>query len=108
MDLSRWETPTEVSDVDIAFPARGAELTPDYDALPPEFRNGSDPWCHVAENAFHGRHGDLMMSIRPGIDFDKAARHLQCVMGTYATKHEHKIAGAAYLLSRWFKIAESE
>lgn len=103
--LGKWEAPTDVSDLDLAFPARGEELTPPFYSLPSDFQDLSNRWCGVVEDAFFGR-GGVEISVRSDISFESASRHLRVVMGTFATKHEHKIAGAGYLMSRWFKFAD--
>lgn len=55
-----WSKPTEISDVQLAFPA----------------------------------------SV---IGTQKVHRHISACLGSYEPKHEHKIAGVAYLLSLWFE-----
>lgn len=102
-----WAQPTEVSDLDIAFAARGPELTPDYRIVPDEFKGfGSrNPWVKFIEHWFF--EGDPFAAFdvhgpKEGIDGDRAIRHLRVVMSTFGTKHEHKTAGAAWLMSLWF------
>ena len=108
-DLSQWDTPAETTDLDVAFPARGDQLTPDFHSLPEEFRDWqTNPWCRIASALFYegdpGPEG-TSLALKAGIDPHQANRHLRCVLGTFSTKHEHKIAGAGYLLSRWFEPA---
>ncbi|MGN7187003.1 hypothetical protein [Microbacterium enclense] len=107
--MSDWSRPAEVTDVDIAFPARGPELTPAYETVSEEFKSQRNVWVRVAERwFFHGDPFDRFDIYGPveGVDGDLAVRHLQVVLGTYGTKHQHKIAGAAFLLSLWFERAE--
>lgn len=104
-----WAQPTEVSDIDIAFAARGPQLTPAYEDVPDDFKHGHSP-----EEAFISHwfaNGDPFSAFDvygpvDGVDGRKAVRHLQVVLGTFGTKHEHKISGAAYLMSLWFERVE--
>lgn len=105
-ETAKWAQPHAVTDIEIAFAARGPELTPDYDVLPADFtRWNGNLWVEFAEHWFSL--GDPFKAFdvtgpNPGIDGDAAIRHLRVVMGTWGTKHEHKIAGAAWLMSIWF------
>ena len=37
-----------------------------------------------------------------GVDFKQAHAHISVILGSFEPKHEHKIAGCAYLESMWF------
>ena len=120
--MAEWEFPTEVTDADIAFPARGPELTPNYDELPDDFRCSNMRGRH--EEVFI--HFDLAKSLvffyadgvpltdeivfefNEGITVDAVQRHVQVLVGTFGTKHEHKICGLAWLLSLWMKDIHRE
>lgn len=108
--MSNWDKPTAVSDIDMAFPSRGGELTPDYATVPDEFKQGRSVQEAFANRWFFNGDAFERFSVygpSEGINGDDAVRHLQVVLGSCGTKHEHKIAGAAYLLSLWFdKIEE--
>lgn len=104
--LKQWATPHETSALDEAFPARGDQLTPDYAALPQEFRDGN-VWTEAASALLFGHSQSVVMHLKKGLDEVAVRGHIRCVLGTFSTKHEHKIAGAGYLLSRWFDL-ESE
>jgi len=106
---SKWATPAEVTDLDVAFgPARMGDLLPAYYEVPDEFRNHNArgiEWNNVASHWFcFGLKGKLVP--KPGIEKQAALRHLAAVMGSYQPKHEHKIAGVAYLMSLWFEPYE--
>lgn len=106
-DLAQWDAPNgKVTALDVAFPTRGDLLTPDYAALPLEFRQGNI-WTEAAAALFFGHRQKVSMRLKEGLDASAASAHLLCVLRTFSTKHEHKIAGAGYLLSRWFDL-ESE
>lgn len=108
-DTDRWAEPTDVADVDIVFSTRGPELTPLPDKIPDGSTWGPARWENLASNIFSGtidiRGGALQLVPHDGIDPEKAWRHLQVVLGTFGTKHEHKIGGAAWLMSRWYQAA---
>lgn len=101
--------PVAISDVELAFPAHViGKLLPEWSAIPAEFREQQSPWCHIAANAFSGVNSKVEIALRPGIDRNLATRHLRACMGSYEPKHEHKIAGVAYLLSLWFELVEEK
>lgn len=117
IEATDWSKPIEVSDVDLAFPARGVELVPKYDDLPKEFRD--DSMCGHGEariyfdmvNALisHYHCGDpfpsgFKMELMEGVVSSKVDRHFRVVVMCYGLKHEHKVAGAAWLLSQWMKL----
>ena len=105
----KWAKPHEVSNIDIAFPARGGELTPDYSEVPDEFKNSGSLWVQFIDHWFALGNPFAAFDVygpNEGIDGDLAIRHLKVVLGTFATKHEHKVAGAAYLMSLWFPKIE--
>lgn len=100
--------PKQISDVELAFPAHViGTLLPTWDAIPVEFRERRSPWYRVVEDIFGGRfEGDV--ETVDGIDAKLAGRHLRACLSSYEPKHEHKIAGVAYLMSLWFKIVEKK
>ena len=99
--------PTPVTDVDLAFPARGVELTPVYEAIPRKFRTEvwDNLWLNLFRDVFAGQADELQLLPAAGVDPDQAWRHLRVVMGTFGTKHEHKEIGWVWLASRWFCAA---
>jgi hypothetical protein len=102
---SKWEQPQQVRDIDVAFPASVVgTLLPPMDEIPEEFHSHSHPWCRFVSKLFFSG-GNLPVS-RNGIDRASAARHLKCVLGSYEPKHEHKEAGAAYLMSLWYELPQ--
>lgn len=105
--LEHWEKPSRVSDVELAFPAHGAQYTPLLEDLPEGFQMGNrgNLWIGFVERWFYS--GDPWVEFEVGdarqdVDDLEAWRHLKVVLGTYETKHERKMAGGAYLMSRWF------
>lgn len=115
----QWSVPMEVTDLDIAFPARGLELAPEWDDIPLEFRPvGSPtpevrPYIDLADQLFNwyagfavGLKTNGVIEIKAGIEARTMQRHIQVVLLCYGFQHEHKIAAAAYLLSRWITFTE--
>ncbi len=98
--------PKLISDIELAFPAHViGKYLPVWETIPDEFRNYRSPWCHHAQAAFSGKF-DAAFTLRDGVDIKLASRHLRACLSSYEPKHEHKIAGVAYLMSLWFEIVE--
>lgn len=104
-DFSR---PTEVNDVEMAFPANALDYMPERQVceaalkeLPPEqekkWREFQYKWF------FEGLSKRTKVSTKKGIDGKAAFRHLKVIQGSYTPSHEHKEAAVAYLASLWFK-----
>lgn len=98
--------PREVKDVDIAFPAIGEDLLPTWNYIPEEFRSQEHPLCKLVGTWFFEGLTAPEIVTKPGIDCEKAMRHLSVCLRSYKPKHEHKIAGIAYLISLWFEKFE--
>ena len=94
--------PKEVSDVDIAFGGRAMELLPLMDEIPDEFQKDSNQYNRFISKIFYNGSKGLEVIPHPGIDTKMAFRHLAAILKSYEPKHEHKIAGCAYLSSLWF------
>ena len=99
----------EVPDLDGLDVACGnIKHLPKWDSIPEEFRaHWQHPLARVMESLFFrggsmAEHGYVP---RPGIDAGKATRAIGAILVSFQPKHEHKIAGAAYLASMWFEEA---
>jgi len=100
--LSKYDKPQEVSDVDLAFPAKVVGvLIPKREDLPDEFRKNyhHNEYCEMAQKWFFGGIDPLVFN--EGIDAKMAMRHIQACLGSFEPSHEEKIGGAGFLLSRW-------
>jgi hypothetical protein len=98
--------PMQVNDVEIAFGGRTSELLPAYDTLPEEFQRERSPWCRLVDDWFFSgltKERAALLITKPGVDRVEAFRHLRAVMGSFEPKHEHKVAGVAWLMSEWFE-----
>jgi hypothetical protein len=97
-----FEQPQKISDADAAFPAKVKHLMPKYEEIPEEFKNIYGEWGAWQAKWFYN--GLERMPIpKPGIDINKAMRHLTAIQRSYEPKHEHKQAAVAYLASKWFE-----
>jgi hypothetical protein len=104
METTAW-IPMDVEDREIAFGVGVARLMPRYDDIPREFKdwNGPGRWNKVVSDWFYRGLKDVEWVPKPGIDPQKALRHLKVIMGSWDPRHEHKEAAVAYLLSLWFE-----
>jgi hypothetical protein len=96
--------PLPVTGADTAFgAARVWDYLPFHDDLPDEFRRNAGEWqALVSRWFFEGLKADELVP-KPGIDKTKAIAHCAACMRSWEPKHEHKIRGVAFLMSRWFE-----
>ena len=100
--------PIPLDDIIIAFPASALSFMPEWDDIPKEFRDGTSQWCDFAYVWFNHGLSDKYSFVPATIDgqqLDAAMIHrqLQAIMGSFAPKHEHKIATVGYLASIWME-----
>jgi hypothetical protein len=102
--MSTFDQPTEVTDAEIAFEGDMASLLPEYKTIPEEFRREGHTFCGIVDKWFFSGlpKGTEFVPV-DGVDAIKAKRHIRAIMVSFRPKHEHKTAGVAYLLSKWFK-----
>lgn len=103
--MAQFDKPSEVSDLDMAFPASVVKLMPAYDQIPEEFKRARNAWAQWQEDWFFGGLKKFPAP-RDGIDRSAALRHLSCIQRSFEPKHEHKAAAVAYLASKWFSATE--
>lgn len=108
----KWDKPVVLSGLDVAFGA-GHDLMekvlPAWKEIPEDFTwNGGSgkgearQWIHKVEDWFYKGITALKVTMKEDVDPDVALRHLRCIIGSFEPKHEHKTAGAAYLMSLWY------
>lgn len=97
----------EVDDVLVAFPANIKHLMPRYEDIPDEFRNmnSTAKWHRLFLDWFFYGLKELKLTPRPGVDENKAIRHISCIMRSFEPKHEHKTAACVFLFNEWFEDA---
>lgn len=95
--------PKEVKDEEIALGGNMAKLLPKYADLPEDFKRDRTPFNKLVREWFFRGLNKSLLTPKPGIDKDKALRHLKAIMCSWEPKHEHKEAGVSYLMSLWFE-----
>ena len=101
----KWAKPNNGTTRADAFfgPRAIGDWLPAWNDIPEEFLRRKSKWCAVASRWFFEGLPEGYLVAKPGIDGDKALAHLSTVLRSFEPKHEHKEAGAAYLLSLWFE-----
>tara|TARA_R110002096_G_C14459064_1_gene712137 strand:- start:618 stop:974 length:357 start_codon:yes stop_codon:yes gene_type:complete len=114
--MTNWNKPIEVNDAEMVFPAEVmGRLMPYYKDLPEGF-NGqgkwmNNPWCKNAETWMFNGVDVKKSTVKFKDTLDETEqrmvwRQLQCCMGSFEPKHEHKMAGVGYLMSLFFDKLE--
>jgi hypothetical protein len=106
---NQFTQPTAIDEVTAAFPAIViGKLLPRQMDIPEEFKSRHNAYSKLASEWF--TQGVEAIAFNAGIDALTAGRHLQACLGSYEPRHEHKIAGVAYLMSLWGarKVSPSE
>ena len=96
--------PVKVHDTDIVF-GGGHDyhrLLPLWEDIPAEFNSHHNKWATLVSNIFFKGGSVADWVAVDGIDRSEALRHFKAILGSFGPKHEHKIAGRAYMLSMWF------
>ena len=99
--------PKETDRILRAFPADViGEYLPEQDKIPKEFWEGNE-WTTIAGKWFAGMIDENSeFHAKEGIDAEVAFWHCKTVLGSYQPKHQHKIAGVGFLLSKFFTKVE--
>jgi len=98
--------PVPMSKVDQAFGAADkiTNCLPPVEAIPDEFDGyPQNKWTSAVDRIFGKGSAGIELQPRVGIDPEIAYTHIHTVLGSYAPKHEYKIAALAYLMSLWFE-----
>jgi hypothetical protein len=109
--VTDWTKPVPVSDIELAFPAHALDFMPPRDeceaGLDALSRERKEKWLRFQGDWFYkGLSKEAQFSMKDGIDGNLAFRHLKVIQGSFAPKHEHKMAAVAYLASLWFNDGE--
>lgn len=98
------QQPIEVTPVDIAFGGKAMQILPAYRDIPEEFKSSGNKWEKFIQKwFFDGLAVKDYPTARDGINLRQALMNIQACLSCFEPKHEHKIAGAAYLASQWFE-----
>lgn len=108
-EMKKW-IPKDIDRVGMAFPTSVDGMMPAYKDIPEEFKNWNRPtkWNKLVSAIFFGGLKKLELRPKPGVDQEKAFRHIRYIMGSWEPKHEHKEAGCAFLFSEWFEDVDFE
>ena len=94
--MSKWlqepYEPQETSAVDRAFPADFERLMPAPEAIPERYwRSGATPFSGlVIHSMTQGWGTTAQFAPHEGVDAERAFWHLQCIIGSFGPKHQHK------------------
>lgn len=107
--------PVEISDVSLAFPADALDYMPAWADIPEDFKSytaAANDWQEFAHTWFRygiGSEYTGFLCTEVGdderLDGETVTRQISAILGSYAPKHEHKMASVAYLLSLWIDSA---
>ena len=79
---------------------------PKYEDVPKEFKTygNKNPYVELVEEWFFKGMKVDRLKAKEGVDARDAMNAIHAILKSWDPKHEHKIAGAAYLLSQWFDV----
>ena len=106
METTQQIKAPEITDLHLAFGT--VEGLPPYSDIPKEFTASKTKWNQLFNDLFFNGLKSLQLHPKEGIDPVKAQRHIKALMKSFEPKHEHKEAGVAYLMSKYFEDAEWE
>ena len=98
MDIKKFDFP-ETSDAERGFPARAVDPEMLKEAKAQGFLHGHTPYNKLFSDIFFsGKTVEFKKDLDPKFK-EKAVPYMQSVMGSWESKHEHKEAVCALLLS---------
>lgn len=109
LTTNKWSTPNkEITLADISFGPRNLrDFLPSMEEIPAEFQKFTGPWQDfVSDWFFNGLGSKQLPTNKQGINQRQALAHIKVILASFEPKHEHKIAGCAYLMSLWFEPLE--
>lgn len=103
---AKWEKPQAITNLDLGFGVKDMSgFLPAWEEIPEDFRNErgeAKKWTELVSHMLCKGLENITTKVKPGIDSRIAIRHCSMILHSWEPKHEHKIAGVAYLLSLWF------
>lgn len=93
----KWAKPTPLVDNQRI---KLESFLPRWTDIPDEFKNHYNPWNTLVSELFF--EGGKLPEPKKDIDPGAESNHIQIVLSSFEPKHEHKTAGAAYLMSLWY------
>lgn len=100
-NITRLPVP-DVSGADVAFGC--IDHLPRKEDIPEAFWKDSHPAARACQMIFFkgGKFSDYGFKPREGVSAGKATAAIGAALASFDPKHEHKIAGCAFLLDQWF------
>lgn len=95
--------PVEITDLDMAFGGKAMKILPPYSSIPEDFKSDSNKFNRFVSGWFYKGLLSKPRSVE-GIDLNLALGNIKACLVDFQPKHEHKIAGSAYLASQWLII----
>jgi hypothetical protein len=94
-----------ITDLDLAFGT--TRHLPSWEEIPEEFKTSSNAYVRVVSAIFNGdQMPDMEIQLAPGVQAALLQRFIRAHLISFEPKHEHKIAGVAYLLSQLCTLGE--
>ena len=94
--------PRKVTEVELAFGGDIKQLIPCMEQIPDKFKTPEEKWNLVAADWLFGGLKGSKWTPKDGINEKDALRHIRAVLVSHEPKHEHKMAGCAYLMDQFF------
>jgi len=96
--------PRKIESMEMAFGMIDLEKDlPKYDEIPEEFKTfNKTKWNKIITDFFFSGACNIKFNSKKGIDGMMAFNHVLACLRSFQPKHEHKVAGCAYLMSLWF------
>jgi hypothetical protein len=95
--------PPKMTGLDLAF--GNIDHLPPWKAIPDEFKRMGDPWTDQVGRWFAvgaDKEWESRITPKAGVNRSDAFGAVAAILRSWEPKHEHKEAGAAYLMSLWF------
>ena len=108
MKLPEKLLPQQIDSLELAFPANALKLMPAMEDIPAEFKQSSNPWVTFQGIWFAAGLSEHFSFVPAEVNGERLhgptiVRHLSAIQGSFAPKHEHKMAAVAYLSSLWME-----
>lgn len=87
-----------ITDIEVAFAT--TRLLPAWDKIPNEFKQGN-LYTELAQAIFFNVNmPSCGLELHAGVEAEALSRCVRAHLGSFEPKHEHKIAGVGYLISK--------
>jgi hypothetical protein len=98
-----WSKPQEIDRISQAFPASViGKLLPLEKDIPAPYWENNHPMAEVVSHWFYfGLNPKAELELKAGVDGHVMMQHLTTCLRSFEPKHQHKIAGVAFLLDQW-------